>query len=586
MGPVKNNSPDDSRIEMCLTEADCYSGNGREYRGYVSTTEDGMMCANWMVAKEHAVGVTETQYRTEQYIYDFHFFVTGIGDHNYCRNPDDDIKPWCYYGNSEDVVASWSYCDIPLCSDESVTTEPTSQAAPTSTPITSTLLSEGKEVSQSTTLNKFGFAGEASLAVDGNLEPRYRQRSCSSTERELDGWWAVDLGGIHNVEYVEVVNEFDNPLRIRRTEVSVGMVLTDLSTFEVCGVIKKNEAQKSILDPTRTIRVDCPQDLHGRYVRLQMKRRDFLTLCEIRVWGTEASVPCGPRQFMCHSQDECISDTFLCDREEDCSDGSDEESCVYPEKLFSEFEDRALPNVAPLAMYRNRLVEDCAKICLYDLNFTCRSFEYNVVQQSCRFYDQTRADTGGLSIMTGYNHYELKSQSQNCPTNDENYHPCPGGTCIDSSKLCDSRNDCGDFSDERNCGSHDEYSIQLSNGTAPNEGRVEVNYQGQWGLVCDDFWEINDANVVCRELGYIRGASKALTVAAFGHGNRGIFFMDDVRCSGTESSLKDCNFSGWGIHNCVVGEAAGVQCYLDEDQIHHYYGGIKVTEQVILKSCE
>lgn len=65
------------------------------------------------------------------------------------------------------------------------------------------------------------------------------------------------------------------------------MVLTDLSTFEVCGVIKKNEAQKSMSDPTRTIRVDCPQDLNGRYVRLQMKRRDFLTLCEIRVWGTE-----------------------------------------------------------------------------------------------------------------------------------------------------------------------------------------------------------------------------------------------------------------------------------------------------------
>ena len=87
-------------------ECGCDDINQEDYRGTISTTEDGIECQAWNAMTPH-------QHEDTPSAYPYHDLTE-----NYCRSPTGGI-PWCY---TTDPNVEWGYCRIPSCPTETMAT--------------------------------------------------------------------------------------------------------------------------------------------------------------------------------------------------------------------------------------------------------------------------------------------------------------------------------------------------------------------------------------------------------------------------------------------------------------------------------
>ncbi|KAK4878723.1 hypothetical protein RN001_011229 [Aquatica leii] len=267
---------------------------------------------------------------------------------------------------------------------------------------------------------------------------------------------------------------------------------------------------------------------------------------------------CSMKDFYC-TPNTCVPRSMRCDGVKDCPNGIDERNC---DKILNEFilTSNHILAIREKEKFFNVSVMSCAKACLEIESFQCRSFSFRRDDGACFISDANVGVSGSLILSYPYDYYEFSALSMNCT----NLHKCPNHKCISYKQICDGVNDCGDRTDEKGCSAQAfGYAIALAGGGDKHEGRIEIEAFGKSGYVCDDKFGLRDAEIVCKELGYPLGALEVKGNSFYAQDLKDqkiLYLMDDVTCLGNETSIRDCDFNGWGVSNCEPQEIVGVVC--------------------------
>jgi len=93
-----------------------------------------------------------------------------------------------------------------------------------------------------------------------------------------------------------------------------------------------------------------------------------------------------------------------------------------------------------------------------------------------------------------------------------------------------------------------------------NSNRLEVFHNGEWGTVCDDNFDYNDARVACRTMG-LTGGAKFSSNWNYNSAGTGKIWLHNMACTGSESSFFDCPHSPWGAGSRACNHSEDVYMY-------------------------
>ncbi|XP_043917594.1 neurotrypsin [Protopterus annectens] len=498
-------------------------------RGFVNITETGEKCLKW----------TEVPSFLERYR------RKGLGHHNFCRNPDGRLKPWCFFRNTQGRV-DWHYCD---CNQGSVRLH----------------------------------GGQSTL--DGTVEVY------------LNGGWGVICSSQWDDEDAAVVcRQLGNGEKGRAKHVTVsGLRPVPVQWSDVhC---QGNEESVLLCEKSVWTAGTCP---HKQIAAVSCHPFDDPVFVPVRLvggssiregrvevyhggqWGTvcddqwddaDAEVVC--RQLglggIAKAWDEAHfgegTGTVLLDEVQCTGNELSLEQCVKNAwgKHNCEHKEDAGVSCSPVKDGTLRLVGgkgihegrievyysgQWGTVCddgwtEWNSYVVCKQlgFKYGKSALSSHFGEGT-----GPIWLDDVSCSGKELNFMQCRTREWGKHDCTHEE--DVGVLCHAENSIH--------GTIFGPPIRLMDGENKKEGRVEIFINGQWGTICDDGWTDKNAAVVCRQLGY-KGIAKARTMAYFGEG-KGPIHVDNVKCMGNERSLADCIKQDIGTHNCRHSEDAGIIC--------------------------
>ena len=189
--------------------------------------------------------------------------------------------------------------------------------------------------------------------------------------------------------------------------------------------------------------------------------------------------------------------------------------------------------------------EECARACAQSKRCSCDSFSYNAEKRRCLLGNRfSNVPFDSLLERKAWNYYSFNgSLNNNCRL------PRPAHTQIEGLKL-------------------------INGGDDSTVDIVHVKINGTWGGICDDGFGFNEANVICRQLGYYMGAKNV--TRGQGTNPDDLISLHDMTCKGDEKHISECDFEDHSAHNhaCVGTEKAGLKCRKAEkkcDEGHQFH---------------
>ncbi|XP_043535013.1 neurotrypsin isoform X1 [Chiloscyllium plagiosum] len=515
------------------------------YTGSVTYTVTGEECLKW----------TEFPDYVQQYP------NKGLGDHNFCRSPDGEPVPWCFYRKKTGSI-SWSECD---CNHGAIR------------------LSGG--AGQHEGRVELLYNGQWGTVCDKTWDDRdasvvCRQLSLSEIGvAKKNSLFGPGSGPIH-MDGVHCRGDEAALLQCRNSTLARGTCRHDNGAGVVCGL------PEGSVTPIRL--VGGKEDNEGRLEVFH--GGEWGTVCDDHWDDLDAEVVCRQlglsgtaKSWMLshfgHGSGVILLDDVECTGNElhldECKKSNwRQHNCEHAEDAgvsCNPYADGAIRLIGGrdssegrLEIYRNGAWGTVCDDRWTDMNarVVCRQLGFSgpgIVAPEARFGQGTGFILLDEVVCTGTELNLLGCARSNWGQHDCSHHEDVGVMCAQQETNKISESSIGP-------------AIRLVDGENSKEGRVEVYLDGEWGSVCDDGWTDRDARVVCRQLGY-SGQSKARTMAYFGEGH-GPIHLDNVRCTGHENSLDECGTPGFGIHNCWHGEDAGVICDYKEDALEELSSGV------------